>query len=162
MFVRPVFDYFGFHKVGEFIDNSITILFNWFDTIIKGLVYFLGEFIGFVLLILYLYGMIRLNEQFLQLNMLLYYVGCIVFYQFVLNKYILCNLLLRFFDNYQYRDKDLKFNIQLHTNSNYLSLVFITLYAYLTGNSNTDLVYAITIVFLLDTYLGNRKRIKSA
>ena len=75
------------------------------------------------------------------------------------NKYIAKYITNKFFDKRVYENANLKFSLELQSTWNYYYLIFILVIAYIIKlDSNNVLFSSSTIVFLLDTYISNHKK----
>ncbi|WP_153016346.1 hypothetical protein [Clostridium tepidiprofundi] len=131
-------------------------MFKLIDRLSNYSMYMFGELIGFFVLLLYIYYINRLN--FMEVNVILHDVICIGIYQLIINKYVLSRVFIRF-DKYRFKNITLERSCKIHKNSNYMSMGIITMFSYINNIYDLKILYALTLLFLFDTYIGNRKEL---
>lgn len=147
-------------KAFNILTMSIQKIFDWMDDFSRRLAYLGGHVLALVLLIEYIYLLNHLNTNYVGVNFIFFNVIIIIIYQKCINRLILWRLLINF-DKYVFNIDQIDLIVKLHKNSNYIYLIVVTMISYMNNIFDSMLSYAITIVFLFDTYHQNHKKIST-
>lgn len=157
---NQLLEYIGFNKVKRAINAVISVLFETMETLQKKIVIFFSSALYFVALLLYLYFLLPLAYQMgegaagypligICVLIFLFYYGVPNFFAIVYAKV--------FKKSCQKIDKSAM--RETLKNTTYLHLLIVFFYGILVHKENSLLLSGITILFLYDTYLYNKKSI---
>ncbi|MBB6020380.1 hypothetical protein HNR77_001441 [Paenibacillus sp. JGP012] len=156
---EKLFEYLGFDRVKENISNAIQISLRSMDRLINKLTTPLLYLLYFVFMVLYLGYTIPFVHKVVDGSFKLIAVCVLLFLFYYMVPWLfgyLRSIVLKKIGYYR-TGKD-NFLPSLR-NTTYLFLLIFFVYATLFGSNNGLLIQAITILFLFDTYLQNRKKI---
>ncbi|SFI43065.1 hypothetical protein SAMN05192551_1224 [Tindallia magadiensis] len=158
LYLKNFLDFIGQKKLAEYIDKGYFSIkkLNYF--IGTNGVYLMSHFIGFFTFLLYIVIIYRyIISIFLEHTILILIISILLYHALII-KYILLRVFL-FFDKYKNCKFDLKYSYLIRKNYNFFYMILITLWAYILKKPDINLIYAFTIVFLIDTYYENHKKI---
>ncbi len=158
-YLKNLMDYLGFNKLAKYIDKGYHKLSAFNDFISSNGIYLCSHFIGIAIFGIYILLTLIILKMITSMYIILFIVVAIFFYNKIVNKFLLKKINY-YFDKKKFPGITVDSSIRLRNNYTFCYMIIITLGFYLFQRADSDLLYSFTIVFLVDTYQANHKRIK--
>ncbi|QUH20408.1 hypothetical protein [Alkaliphilus sp. B6464] len=159
-YLEPLLKYLKLDKLHSIIYLPIEKLFMYVDKFANNSIYLLGHILSFFTLMAYIYILNQFNDAYLGMNFIFFNVANIFIYLKCVGKWLYLRIFI-YFDKYKFDVDNLDVLVEFRENNNYFYLVIMTMFSYMLNIFDSMLLYAITIVFLFDTYYKTHKEISS-
>ena len=157
---NQLFEYIGFDKVTRAVNSAINVLFEALDKLQKKIVIFFSSIIYFVVLLLYLYFLLPLAYQIGESASGYPLIGiCVLIFLFYYGVPNLFAIIYAKIFKKSCQKIDKLAMSKILKNNTYLHLLIVFFYCILVHQENNLLLTGITILFLYDTYLQNKRSI---
>lgn len=158
---NELFHYIGLDKASRIINQTISVFLKLIESLQKKCTMFILSFLYFFVLLMYLYYLSPIASQISTISNGFPLVGiCVLIFAFYFGMPKIFSITYgKVFSKFQNK-VDKKIVYKSLKNTTYLHLLIIFVYGTLLQQNNSLLLQGITVLFLYDTYLQNKKEIE--